>query len=168
MKLDSLKENVESLWDNVAEGWRHLTQFASGALTRFRAGESTNLPDQAHVDDQAFLPTRSWAVIGGEMFEDDNRLVLRLELPGVDKEDLSVDVHEDRLEVSGEKRFERESTEGRWRVMQCAYGAFHRSLPLPVRVVSESSRATYRNGVLRVELPKATPGAPRSVQIDIQ
>jgi HSP20 family protein len=167
MKFDSIKQNVGSFWDNLAEGWKHLTEFASGALTRFRAGDATNLPDQAHVDDQAFVPTRSWAVIGGDLFEDEQRLVLRLELPGVSKEDLAIEVLDDMLVVSGEKRFERESTEGRWRVMQCAYGAFRRTVPLPVAVVADQARASYRNGVLRVELPKVNPGKPKSVRIDV-
>lgn len=167
MKFDSIKQNVGSFWDNLAEGWKHLTEFASGALTRFRAGDATNLPDQAQVDDQAFVPTRSWAVIGGDLFEDEQRLVLRLELPGVSKEDLAIEVLDDMLVVSGEKRFERESTEGRWRVMQCAYGAFRRTVPLPVAVVADQARASYRNGVLRVELPKVNPGKPKSVRIDV-
>ena len=59
------------------------------------------------------------------------------------------------------------STEGRWRVMQCAYGSFHRVVPLPARVLADQARASYKNGVLRVELPKATPGKPRPVTIPV-
>lgn len=168
MKVDTVKESKGSFWESLAEGWRHITQFASGALTRFRAGEKTQLPDQADIDDPSFLPTRSWAVIGGDMFEDDQRIVVRLEVPGVDKSDLSIEVRGDTLVVSGEKRFEREATEGRWRVMQCAYGAFHRAVPLPEAVRSEKAKATYRNGVLRIELPKAHPGKPKSIKVAVQ
>jgi HSP20 family protein len=167
MKLESLKESVGSLLDNLADGWRHLTQSAAGALTRFRAGEKTELPESESVDDVSYLPPRGWAMLGGDVFEDETRLVVRLEVPGMEKQDMEIEVRDDALVVSGEKRFERESTEGRWRVMQCAYGSFHRVVPLPARVLADQARASYKNGVLRVELPKATPGKPRPVTIPV-
>jgi HSP20 family protein len=167
MKLDTLMESVGSLWDNLADGWRHLTRSAAGALTRFRAGEKTDLPARESVDDVFYLPPRGWAMLGGDVFEDESRLVVRLEVPGMAKEDMAIEVRDDALVVSGEKRFERESTEGRWRVMQCAYGSFQRVVPLPVRVLADQARASYTNGVLRVELPKATPGKPRPVSIRV-
>lgn len=167
MNLESLKESVGSLWDNLTEGWRHLTQSAAGALTRFRPGEATALPPKSEVDDAFYLPTRSWAMLGGDVFEDDERLVVRLEVPGMDKAELKVEIQDDALIVSGEKVFEREDTQGRWRVMQCAYGSFHRSVPLPVPVFGDRARASYKNGVLRVELPKVSPGKPKAVSIQV-
>lgn len=167
MKLESLKEGVGSLWDNLSEGWRHLTRSAAGALTRFKAGEKTDLPAKAEVDDTSWLPSRGWAMLGGDVFEDDKRLVVRLEVPGMDKEDIAIEVRDDALVVFGEKRFERESTEGRWRVMQCAYGSFRRVVPLPMPVLADQARATYKNGVLRVELPKTEPGRPKAITIKV-
>jgi HSP20 family protein len=52
MKFGHIKENMSALWDNMAEGWRHLWQSAAGALTRFKPGEKTDLPDPAEVDHQ--------------------------------------------------------------------------------------------------------------------
>lgn len=167
MKLESLKESVGSLWDNVADGWRQMIQSAAGALTRFRAGDKTNLPARTEVDDTSWLPSTTWSMLGGDVFEDDRRLVVRLEVPGMEKEDLDIQVLDDALVVSGEKRFAREDSEGRWRVMQCAYGSFRRVVPLPVAVKAEEARASYRNGVLRVELPKVEPGSPRSISIRV-
>lgn len=168
MRLESLKENLSEMWDNVTEGWRHLMHSAAGALTRFKPGESTHLPAKSEVDDDLWLPSRGWAMLGGDLFEDDKRLVLRLELPGMDKADIDISVSGDTLVVSGEKRFEREDTEGRWRVMQCAYGSFRRVVPLPERVLADQARATYHNGVLRVELPKVTPGRPQPINIRVE
>ncbi|MFN7087521.1 MAG: Hsp20/alpha crystallin family protein [Burkholderiales bacterium] len=167
MKLDNLKESFGTLWGSVADGWRHLWQSAAGALTRFKPGEKTDLPAPAEVDDASYLPGRSWAMLGGDVFEDDKRLVVRLEIPGVQKENINIELLDDSLVVSGEKRFEREETQGRWRVMQCAYGSFRRVVPLPARVKAESARARYRNGVLRVEMLKATPSRPRAVTIKV-
>ncbi len=167
MRLEHIKENVGALWDNVAEGWRHLWQSAAGALTRFKSGEKTNLPDTKEVDDSSYLPTRGWSMLGGDVFEDDQRVVVRIEVPGMEKEDLDVSVQDDALIVSGEKRFQKEATQGRWRVVQCAYGSFRRVVPLPAAVKSDAARASYRNGVLKVELPKLVPTRPEGMRIQI-
>lgn len=162
-----LKESVESLWENLTEGWRHLARSAAGALTRFKAGEKTDLPAKSEVDDVNWLPSLGWGMLGGDVYEDDKRLVVRLEVPGMEKEDMQVEVVGDALVVSGEKRFQREGSEGRWRVMQCAYGSFRRVVPLPAPVRIDEARASYKNGVLRIELPKVTPSRPESTVIRV-
>lgn len=162
-----LKESVESLWENLTEGWRHLARTAAGALTRFKAGEKTDLPAKSEVDDVNWLPSLGWGMLGGDVYEDDKRLVVRLEVPGMEKEDMQVEVVGDALVVSGEKRFQREGGEGRWRVMQCAYGSFRRVVPLPAPVRIDEARASYKNGVLRIELPKVTPSRPESTVIRV-
>lgn len=167
MKLEELKDNLNTFWGNMADGWRHLWQSASGALTRFKPGENTNLPAAQEIDDASFLPTLGWSMLGGDVFEDERQLIVRLEIPGMEKDELTIDVLDDTLTIKGEKRFARETGEGRWRVLQCAYGAFQRRVPLPVPVQADAARATYRNGVLRIELPKAEPGKPRTVSIEI-
>jgi HSP20 family protein len=167
MKIDDIRQGFGSLWDSVAEGWDRLRQGAAGALTRFRPGEKSNLPSAAEVDDAPFLPGPSWTMLGGDIFEDDHRVVVRLEAPGMEREDFDVQVLGDTLIVRGEKKFERESSAGRWRVVQCAYGAFHRSVPLPAAVRADAAKASYRNGVLRVELPKRETSAPRARRINV-
>jgi HSP20 family protein len=106
-------------------------------------------------------------MLGGDVFEDEQRVVVRLEAPGMNKGDFDIQVQGDALVVRGEKRFERESTEGRWRVLQCAYGSFLRTVPLPAAVKGEQARASYRNGVLKVELPKQSPGKAAVTRIDV-
>ena len=167
MKLDDLREGINSFWDSVAEGWQRLRQSAAGALIRFLPGENADLPAKSEVDDDFYLPSHGWAMIGGDVFEDDKRLIVRLEIPGMQKEDFELEVLEDTLEVSGEKRFEREQTQGRYRVLQCAYGSFRRIVPLPVRVLPGQASAVYANGVLKVELPKAAPGRPEKHTIKV-
>lgn len=167
MKMHDIKHGLGSLKDTVTEGFHRLRESAGGALTRFRAGESANLPARGDIDDAGFLPSQSWAMLGGDVFEDDRRLVVRLEVPGMDKKNFDVEVIGDTLHVRGEKRFERESTEGRWRTLQCAYGSFQRRVNLPVPVKSDQARATYRDGVLKIELPKAAEAKPRNVTIHV-
>ncbi len=160
MKIDTIRESVGTLWESVAEGWERLRGSASGAMTKYGSGDIANLPAHEEIDDANYLPNNGWAILGGDVFEDDKRILVRIEVPGVNKNDFAIEVLDDVLLVRGEKRFEREGKGGRWRMLQCAYGSFLRSVPLPAPVNTERSRATYRDGVLKVELPKAAPGQP--------
>lgn len=85
----------------------------------------------------------------------------------MDKNDLDIEVQGSALIVRGEKRFEKEETEGRYRVLQCAYGSFQRVVALPVPVVTDKAHASYKNGVLRIELPKTEAGAPRKLSVKV-
>ncbi|MFM2054337.1 MAG: hypothetical protein RL456_2374 [Pseudomonadota bacterium] len=167
MKIDDLRENLGNFWGSVAEGWDRLRHTAAGALTRFRPGDQTRLPERHEIDDPLHFPAQSWAMLGGDVFEDEERLVVRLEAPGLEKDDFAIEIVGDTLVIRGDKRFERETTDGRWRVLQCAYGSFQRTVPLPTPVRGDSARAAYRNGVLRVELPKAAPSRPAAVNIKV-
>lgn len=168
MKLEDLKQGLGTMWDSVAEGWQNLRESAGSALTRFQGKETAELPTRDEVDDQFYFPAQRWSMLGGDVFEDDKRVVVRLEVPGMDKDDLAIEITGDRLTVSGEKRFERETTEGRWRSLQCAYGSFRRVVPLASPVAAEDAKATYRNGVLRIELAKLKVEKPerRTIKVD--
>ncbi|MCB1916383.1 MAG: Hsp20/alpha crystallin family protein [Rhodocyclaceae bacterium] len=167
MKIDDIRTGIDHLRHSLADGWQRLRESAASALTRFSSDENTRLPAQHEVDDSFFAPSRSWSMLGGEVFEDETRIVVRLEVPGMSKQDFDIRVDDDTLVVQGEKRFEREGTDGRWRVMQCAYGSFRRAVALPSAVQAEASKASYRSGVLRIELPKAQPGRPRAIQVPV-
>lgn len=167
MKLESIKEGVSSFLDSVADGWHHLQESATNALTRFKPSTESELPAKGDVDDPFYWPTRSWSMLGGEVFEDEKRLIVRLEVPGMYKQDMSIEVMDGILVVSGEKRFSKENTDGRWRIMQCAYGSFRRIVPLSTPVLADDAKASYTNGVLRVELPKATPSKAKARKIEV-
>lgn len=168
MKIDDIRQSFGAIRESVSEGWERFRRSASGALTRFRPGTHSALPAAHEIDDEAFGRDALWAMMGGDVYEDEHRIVVRLEAPGMEKEDFRLEVADELLLVRGEKRFERETSEGRWRVVQCAYGSFERSVPLPAAVQPDGAKATYRNGVLRIELPKRAPGRPQSHQIAVQ
>lgn len=167
MKLDEIREGLSSFWETVADGWSHLRQAASSALTRFKPDVQTQLPDKSRIDDMFYIPSGTWSMLGGNVFEDETRIVVQLEVPGLDKNDLVIEVQGDNLVVRGEKRFQREDSEGRYRVLQCAYGSFRRVVHLPAAVISEQARASYLNGIVRVEMPKAEVGPVRSFEVRI-
>ena len=164
--MNVLKEWTRSLghaWDSLAEGWRDLRESAAGAMTRFRPSSSGN--GSMPPDDPTF--PASWAVLAADVFDSDDHVVVRLEAPGMHKSDFKVELRDGTLVVEGEKRVERQSGDGQYRLMQCAYGRFQRAVPLPVPVRGERARANYRDGVLRIELPKAE-GAPKPRRIAVQ
>jgi HSP20 family protein len=167
MKVEDIRQGFGAIRETVADAWDRLRRSAAGALTRFRPGAPTALPPAAEVDTDLASRADLWAVLGGDIFEDEKRVVVRLEAPGLEKEDFQLEVAGDTLWVRGDKRFEREATEGRWRVVECAYGSFERAVPLPAAVQPSKAQARYRNGVLRVELPKLKPGRPSSRTIPV-
>lgn len=167
MKLEDIKQGINALRDSVVDGWSRLREAAATSLTRFNPNETSNLPSTHDVDDNFYFPSTSWGLLSGNVYEDDSKIVVRLEIPGLDKDDFRIEVSENILLVSGEKRFEREQGEGRYRTFQCAYGAFQRRVPLPAPVVADSATAAYRNGILRVELPKAEHAKPKRIDVRI-
>lgn len=166
MVMETVKHEFGQIWQSVAEGWNRLRHSASSALTFFTAGKNSVLPSKEKVDDQFYFPSHGWSMLSGDVYEDDKRLVVKLEVPGLDKEEIEIEVVGDSLVVQGEKSFEQENSNGQWRIMQCAYGNFRRVIPLPSAVLPEKAMAKYKNGVLRVELPKAKPG-PKTLNIKV-
>lgn len=161
--LDELKEGLGEMLESMAEGWKRLRKQTAGALTRFRPAE----PAPPATRSDSSLPTSGWALLAGDVFEDDKKLSVRLEIPGMDKSDLNIEVRDDALIVRGEKRYSRESAEGRYRMLQCAYGSFSRTVSLPVPVLADQARACYENGVLKIDLPKAYPGGSSRTEIKV-
>lgn len=163
--LNEIKHGLEEAWESLAEGWHRLRRRAAGALTRFTPGKS-GMPNPKREDD--FCPgSPGWALLAGDVYEDDRKIVVRIEVPGMEKDDFDIEARDDALIVKGEKRFERESSEGHYRILQCAYGHFHRVVPLPARIRTEGVEATYRNGVLKIELPKSEPAVRRPIEIKV-
>jgi len=163
--FNELKQGMEDIWGSVAEGWQRLHQQAEGALTRFKSQESKRSVGEPQ-DDQDWYPAR-WSLMTGDVYEDAHKVLVRLETPGLKKDDLQIDVEGDRLIVRGEKRFEKESDVGRYRVLQCAYGSFVREVHLPSHVKGDEARASYVDGVLRVELPKDEVARQRPLNIPV-
>ena len=102
-----------------------------------------------------------------DMSEDESKIHVRAELPGIDPSDVDVSVSEDRLVISGEKKSEREAKGEGWTHRESSYGSFSRSIPLPESVDPEQVTARYDKGVLTVELTKSPSAASRKVPVQI-
>ena len=165
---EQLKQGADQAWVALAEGWRELSARASGALTRFRpapvSGPVTS-PHKAVASDQGALPFGGWAFMASDVFDDDDKVVVRIEAPGLRREDFNIELQGDTLTVWGEKRSDREVSRGRYSVVQCAYGSFRRDVTLPVPVKADKTKATYRDGVLRIELAKSDEARARRIAV---
>jgi len=96
-----------------------------------------------------------------------NTVLATFELPGLKKEDVNIDVHNNMLTVSGESKSSSEHDENGYAVRERRFGKFSRSIPLPQGVKNEDIKASLENGVLSVSFPKTTPEqAPKKISIN--
>ena len=158
-------DELSDAWGNLMDGWRKLYRRASRALTRFTPGRGGQL--SRAESQQLAVRSAGWGVLACEVFDDDERVTVRLEAPGMDRDDLELQVLGDRLLVRGEKQMEQERSEGGYYITECAYGSFERVIPLPAEVDADQASASYRQGVLRVELPKTAPRRRRNIRVEV-
>lgn len=101
-----------------------------------------------------------------EMFERDDKMVVRVELPGTDKQDVRVSVMSDALVIEGDRRQNEEQQARGFYRSEWSYGHFHREIPLPESVDAKQVRAKFDNGVLEIEMPK--PQQQSNVRQDVK
>ena len=163
---EQLKQGTDQAWESLSEGWREFSARASGALTRFRSSPPGQSVPSAPPERQAASAGQTgWAFMAADVFDAADKIIVRIEAPGMRREEFNVELNGDVLSVWGEKRGDREATEGRWHVVQCAYGSFRRDVALPVSVKADKTSAGYRDGVLRIELPKSDAARVRRVAV---
>lgn len=100
-----------------------------------------------------------------DVFEKDDKFVVKAELPGMKKEDIDVSVVGDMLNIKGEKKTETELKEENYYRSERSYGSFFRSIPLPSTVDADKIEANYEDGVLEVTLPKVAKVKPKKVKV---
>ena len=114
--------------------------------------------------DNSALTTWAPAV---DIYETENDLVLKADLPEVAEKDIDIRVENNMLTIHGERKFEESVKEDNYLRVERAYGSFSRSFSLPTTVDTESIKANYKNGVLTVELPKRAESKPKQVKINV-
>jgi len=102
-----------------------------------------------------------------DIYEDENKVVLKLEVPGIEEKDLDVQVENNTLTVKGERKFEKEEKEENFRRVERRYGSFYRAFTLPTTVDPESVAASYNAGVLKIELKKKPEAQPKQIKVKV-
>jgi len=147
--LTNIQNSLGGLWHSISDGWQHLYQRCKGALTHF-----DNSSEQSTEKDQRRL---SWGLLTTDIVDNENSLVFTIEIPGINKQDIDIDVNNNTLIISGVKHYQKESDEGDYHMMECAFGKFQRSFSLPCRVNKADINASYKNGILQLVILKEAP-----------
>jgi HSP20 family protein len=100
-----------------------------------------------------------------DIYETDDAFMLKAELPGFSKEDVNIEIHENRLIIRGERKRETEAKEEQYHRLERAYGRFERAFWLPTTVDAEQIQATFKDGVLELRLPKSAAAKPKQIPI---
>ena len=100
--------------------------------------------------------------------ETDKDIILDVELPGLDKKDIKIEVKDSTLTISGERKQEKETEDSGCRRVERRYGKFERTFGLPENVKTEKVSAEYKNGVLVLTLPKTEKAIPKQIDIAVK
>ncbi|UCF71665.1 MAG: Hsp20/alpha crystallin family protein [candidate division WOR-3 bacterium] len=100
--------------------------------------------------------------------ENNGNLMVRAEIPGMSKEDIKVAVKDNMLTISGERKRENESKDKTYYRVERCYGQFQRMIRLPTEVDADKVKATYKDGVLHVTLPKPESMKPKQIDVEIK
>lgn len=155
--LAQLRGGLSRAWEAVSEGWRELVERAGDALTRFQPGHPRNTLDTA--EDRMTRAGSRWGVVAAEVMLGEHDVNVAIEIPGMEADDFDIQIVDDVLVVRGEKRVQREHTRGEYHIMERAYGRFERALRLPAAVDENAAKASYKRGVLRINVPRSSPVA---------
>ena len=103
-----------------------------------------------------------------DIFEEKDDVVLKTELPGMTKDDIEINLTDDMITLSGEKKHEEKIEEKNFYRHERSYGSFKRSFNLPAEVQSDKAKASFKNGVLEVRIPKTEEAKKKAVKIKIE
>lgn len=102
-----------------------------------------------------------------DVYEDEHKVTLKLEIPGINPDDVDIRLENNTLVVRGERKFEKEEKEENFHRIERRYGSFARSFTLPNTLDSESVTAIYENGVLKIELVKRAEAKPKQIKVNL-
>src|SRR3984885_15023259 len=146
--------NTITRWDQsrgLASFQDQINRLFEDNFTRDRSG---------HADMAAWAPLV-------DIYETENELVIKADLPDLDEKDIDVHVENNTLTIRGERNFEKDVNKDNYLRVERAYGSFMRSFSLPSTVNSENIRAEYRNGVLTLHMAKREESKPKQVKISV-
>lgn len=117
------------------------------------------------AEDEMLLSNWSPSV---DIYETTDNIVIKAEVPGVKKEDISVEVKDDTLYLRGERKFEKDVKEENYHRMERSYGSFRRVFSLPATVEQDKVKASFKDGVLEITLPKVEKAKPKKIAVDVE
>ncbi len=118
------------------------------------------------MQDDGTLLSSEWTP-AADVAEQANEYVVKMELPGINKDDVKITIKENVLTIQGEKKHEKETKESNFHRVERSYGSFQRSFALPTTVKTDMIEAAYKDGILNVTLPKADEAKTRQIDVKV-
>ncbi len=137
--FERIRKQMDRMWDSLFE-WR---------------------PRLRTEDEGGWLPAL-------DLTENPNELIVKAEIPGLDPKEVDISLSDRMLTIKGEKKQEREEKEEDYHLIERSFGSFVRSIELPAEVKSEKISASYKNGILKVVLPKSEEAKKKEVKIKVE
>ena|SRR3972149_737277 len=103
-----------------------------------------------------------------DIYETESDIVLKAELPEVNQKDIQINIEDNVLSLKGERKFEKETKEENFHRIERSYGSFSRSFTLPGSINKEKVKASYKNGVLKVTMPKKEESKPKQITVNVE
>ena len=123
--------------------------------------------DRFFGEQAPLTPWRGEWVPSLDVSETKNNVRVRAELPGINAKDIDISLTDDVLTVTGEKKQEKEEEDENYHRVETSYGSFSRSVRLPHEVKSDKIKANYRDGILKITLPKSEKAKSKQVKINV-
>ena len=123
-------------------------------------------PTSTGTDKKEAITVAEWAPLV-DISEDEKEYLIKAEIPEMKKEDIKLNVHDDVLTITGERKYEKEEKNKKYHRVERAYGSFLRSFTLPEDADGSKVNAEYKDGVLKVHLPKSEKAKPKAIEVKI-
>jgi len=141
--------------------WKELEDMEKRLSTIFgRAPMATN------GEKKEAISVAEWSPLV-DITEDDKEYIVKAEIPEMKKDDIKINVHDEVLSISGERKYENEEKGKKYHRVERAYGSFMRSFTLPEDADGSKVNAEYKDGVLKVHLPKSERAKPKTIEIKV-
>lgn len=146
---------------DIFESFRDLLDLQREMNRLFDASLGRRVAKNQDIADTGWVP----AV---DIYDNKDNLVIKTDLPGMTQKDIDVSVEDDVLRIKGERKKETETKEKNFYRVERTYGVFERSFTLPSNVDATQIKATYKDGVLELVLPKKEEAKPKQIKVDIK
>jgi len=103
-----------------------------------------------------------------DMIDKKNEIVVKAEVPGVEKEDIKISLTDNTLTIKGETKKEKEEKDEDYYYSEISYGSFARTLTLPERVQGDKVKASFKNGILEIHLPKSPESKAKDIKVEVK
>ena len=153
--------NIVTRWDPYNKELKELEEMQHRLSTLYGRA-----PVRKDGGKEEALTVAEWAPLV-DITEDDKEYLIKAEVPEVKKEDVKVSVQDDVLTIAGERKFEKEEKDKKYHRVERAYGSFYRSFTLPDDANAQKVVAEFKEGVLKVRLPKTEKAKPKSIEVKV-